>query len=97
MKKAHSGNRRVIMSDCLEIILSTVLHFATLIAGVLFVMCLYAWTLGPNSCGAFQEASGLETSYDFWGGCYVTMEDGRTLERGIAREIWKKDYKLNIK
>lgn len=60
------------------------------------INAVWAWTGGPASCKAFNEHTGMHTSYDFWAGCFVTMPDGRTLPRDIARSIWEKDYKVNI-
>lgn len=66
-------------------------------ASVFLTMALWAYTAGPFSCAGFEHHTGMSTSYDFWAGCFVELPDGRVLPEDIAREIWKKDYKVSIK
>ena len=75
------------------------LWVATILAIVLTIFgigAVWGWTGDPASCKAFNEHTGMRTSYDFWAGCFVTMPDGRTLPKDIAISIWEKDYKVNI-
>lgn len=84
------------MYDLIEATVFCVMVVAGMALAIFMGFAVWAWTGGPATCEAFGKHARMETSFDFWAGCFVTMPDGRVLEKDIARAIWKKDYKVSI-
>ena len=76
------------------------LHFlgfvTVLICTLLFIGCLYSWTIGPKACDEYGSAMNVESKHYFWSGCYVKMPDGRTLPKDIAKDVLRQEYKVQI-
>lgn len=67
-----------------------------LAASIFAVIALWAWLGGPPDCKAFGEGMKLETTYSFWGGCFVKMKDGELLTKDGAIKVLTQRYKADI-
>lgn len=80
--------------DFLEMIGMILALMFAMFVSIFMVAALWQVTISKSECDSYQDVTGLETTHDFYNGCFVTMEDGRIVQKKIYEDIITNDYKI---